>query len=142
MRLSRFTDFGLRSLMYLGAHGGRISSSEIARAFGISQDHVIKALQALVGNGILSSLPGRGGGFVLEADPARVRLGDLVRELEPSLAMAECFEPGSRCPLTPDCELSSALRDAQEAFFRTLDEYTLADLIRGTRAQLVRLETR
>ncbi|MDX1568456.1 MAG: Rrf2 family transcriptional regulator [Longimicrobiales bacterium] len=139
MRLSRFTDIGLRALMYAGARGRRVSSGEIAEAFGISQDHVIKSLQALVGLGAMDSKPGRNGGYALDTDPGRLRLGEVVRKLEPSLQMAECFGPESRCPLTQSCELSTALGRAQSAFFDALDEYTVADLIEGTRDPLVQL---
>lgn len=139
MRLSRFTDIGLRALMYVGAHGRRVSSSEIAEAFGISQDHVTKSLQALVGLGAMGSTPGRNGGYAIEEDPGELRLGEVVRKLEPTLRMAECFGSDSECPLTSACELSSALGRAERAFFDTLDEYTVADLIEGTRTPLVQL---
>lgn len=141
MRLSRFTDIGLRALMYVGAHGGRVSSGEIAEVFDISRDHVTKSLQALVGLGALDSTPGRNGGYSLAGDPARLLLGAVVRRLEPSLEMAECFGPDSECPLTTTCELTTALRRAQGAFFDTLDEYTIADLIEGTRSPLVELRS-
>ncbi|MFP3947714.1 MAG: RrF2 family transcriptional regulator [Longimicrobiales bacterium] len=139
MRLSRFTDIGLRALMYAGARNRRVSSGEIAGAFGISRDHVTKSLQALVGLGAMDSKPGRNGGYALDADPRVLRLGEVVRKLEPTVEMAECFGPDSRCPLTKSCELSTALSRAQLAFFEALDEYTVADLIEGTRAPLVQL---
>lgn len=141
MRLSRFTDIGLRALMYVGAHGGRISSGEISEAFDISRDHVTKSLQALVEMGALDSTPGRSGGYALVADPAALRLGAVVRDLEPTVEMAECFGSDSRCPLTAACELSTALGSAERAFFETLDRYTVADLIEGTRAPLVELRS-
>lgn len=140
MRLSRFTDLGLRSLMYLGHRGDLASSIEIVNAYGVSRDHVLKGLQSLAALGVVRSVPGRNGGFALDRDPDEVRLGALVRALEPSLEMAECFGPDSRCPLTPSCDLSRALRRAQASFFDTLDEVTLADLLRGTQDQLVVLE--
>lgn len=141
MRLSRFTDIGLRALMYVGAHGGRVSSGEIAEVFDISRDHVTKSLQALVGLGALDSTPGRNGGYALAKDPEGLRLGEVIRRLEPTLEMAECFGPGSECPLTAGCELATALRQARGAFFETLDGYTVADLIEGTRGPLVQLRS-
>ena len=139
MRLSRFTDIGLRALMYVGAEDRRVSAREIADAFNVSKDHVTKSLQGLVAFGALASTPGRNGGFVLDTDLRGVMLGDLVRKLEPSLAIAECFGPDSRCPLSASCDLASALFEAREAFFETLDRYSVADIVEGNRSALVQL---
>lgn len=139
MRLSRFTDIGMRALMYMAAQDRRVSSREVADAYDISKDHVTKSLQTLAALGVVESTPGRNGGFVLRTHPGDVRLGHLVRDLEPSLAMAECFTEGSTCPLTPSCELADALARAQSAFFDSLNEVTLADLLAGTGRQLVQL---
>jgi Rrf2 family nitric oxide-sensitive transcriptional repressor len=140
MRLTRFTDIGLRALMYAGAREGRtVSAREIAEAFNVSRDHVAKSLQGLVALGALRSVPGRNGGFILDADLREVKLGELVRSMEPHVTMAECFTAESHCPLTPSCELASALYSAQESFFETLDRYTIADLIEGTYQGLVQL---
>ncbi len=140
MRLSRFTDIGLRALMYLGARGDRTSARQVAEAYDVSKDHVIKSLQALAGLGLVESTPGRGGGFRLSCDPSDVRLGDLIRDLEPSMALAECFQAHSTCPLTPSCGLAGALSDAERAFIDALNRRSLADVIRANRAQLVQLE--
>ena len=139
MRLSRFTDIALRSVMYLGAHAERVSAREVADAYGVSKDHVMKGLQALAGLGIVDAKPGRDGGFLLCRAPEGIRLGGLVRHLEPSLDLAECFTPGSACPLTGACELADALDDAQRAFFAALDRYTVADLLASNHPRLVQL---
>jgi len=140
MRLSRFTDIGLRALMYIAAHGRNVSAREVADAFDVSRDHVTKSMQGLVGQGALTSTPGRNGGFRLHTDPAALRLGDLVRALEPSLELAECFSPESTCPLTDACELTCALADARDAFFAALNRYTLADLVAASRWGLVQIQ--
>lgn len=139
MRLSRFTDIGMRALMYVAAHDRRVSTREVAEAYGISKDHVSKSLQALVALEVVESIPGRHGGFLIACDPEVIRVGTLVRGLEPSLAMAECFKPDSHCPLTPSCDLATALQEAQRAFFEALDRYTLADLVRASHPILVQL---
>jgi Rrf2 family nitric oxide-sensitive transcriptional repressor len=90
----------------------------------------------------LSSTPGRSGGFAIDTDPAGLRLGDLVRQLEPNLAIAECFGEESTCPLTDACELSSALFEARESFFVSLNRYTLADLVAGTYQGLIQITPR
>lgn len=142
MRLSRFTDIGLRALMYIAAQGRQVSAREVSEAFDVSRDHVTKSMQGLVSLGALSSTPGRNGGFGLDTDPRTLRLGDLVRRLEPNLAIAECFGEESTCPLTSDCELSTALFDAREAFFDTLNRRTLADVVSATYQGLVQITPR
>jgi Rrf2 family transcriptional regulator, nitric oxide-sensitive transcriptional repressor len=142
MRLARYTDIGLRALMYIAAQGRNVSAREVAEAFHVSKDHMTKSMQGLVALGALTSTPGRNGGFELDADPTGLRLGDLVRSLEPNLAIAECFGEDSTCPLTAACELSSALFEARESFFVSLNRYTLADLVTGTYQGLVQITPR
>ena len=140
MKLTRFTDFGLRALMYLGAHPGRpISAGEISDRFRVSRDHMMKSLQALDAMGLVSATRGRGGGFQLTRGAGLARLGFVARTLEPSLALAECFEEESTCPLTGGCLLAGALGEAQAAFFDTLDGYTLGDLVAADGPHLVQL---
>src|SRR5690606_19948698 len=141
MRLSRFTDIGLRALMYIAAQGRNVSAREVAEAFHVSRDHVTKSMQGLVALGALASTPGRNGGFELDTDPETLRLGDLVRSLEPSLAIAECFTSASACPLTGMCELEGSLYQAREAFFTSLNRHTLADLVQGTYPGPARIAT-
>ncbi len=128
--------------MYIAAQGRNVSAREVADAFHVSRDHVTKSMQGLVALGALSSTPGRNGGFEMDADPETLRLGRLVRSLEPNLDLAECFTEASTCPLTDACELSHALAEAREAFFVSLDRYTLADLVRGTYQGLVQITPR
>jgi Rrf2 family nitric oxide-sensitive transcriptional repressor len=140
MRLTRFSDIGLRALMYLGAHPGRtVPTAEISDAMNVSHFHLMKSLQALDALGVVSGTRGRGGGFSLSRKGTSIRLGALVRRLEPSLALAECFEAESTCPLTGDCRLAGVLSEAQRAFFDALDRYTLGDLLEADRAQLVQM---
>jgi Rrf2 family transcriptional regulator, nitric oxide-sensitive transcriptional repressor len=140
MRLTRFSDIGLRALMYLGAHPGRtVPTAEISEAMNVSPFHLMKSLQALDALGVVSGTRGRGGGFSLSRKGTSIRLGALVRRLEPSVALAECFEPESTCPLTGDCRLAGVLGEAQRAFFDALDRHTLDDLLAADRARLVQM---
>ena len=131
MHLSKFCDYALRSLMYLGARPGKITAAdEIAKAFGISTNHIVKSLQGLAKAGYVTSLSGRGGGYIFDRPLSQVRIGDVVEQLEPNLHMAECFsQEKNTCPLTPGCELQSALSNACNSFIETLNQYTLEDLI-------------
>lgn len=141
MHLSRFSDIALRALMYLGAYPERvIPAGEMADALAVSRDHLMKCLQTLSGLELVEGIRGRGGGFRLSGRGGDIRLGELVRRTEPSLAMAECFEPDSTCPLTGNCRLAGVLAESQEAFFHTMDRYTLDDLLQADRPTLVRLQ--
>ena len=142
MHLSKFCDYALRSLMYLGARPGTVTAAEdIARAFGISGHHVVKSLQALCRANLVRSVPGRGGGYVFEGVPQRIKLGDAVQTLEPNFHMAECFAPEKNtCPLPPGCGLQGALSNATGAFLDNLNRYTLKDLIETQTERLLSLE--
>jgi Rrf2 family nitric oxide-sensitive transcriptional repressor len=139
MQLTRYTDYALRALLYLGAHPGEIvPAPAIARAYRISPDHVAKATKALTRVGILRATRGSAGGVELARPPARIRIGTVVRMLEGEARLVECFDPEhSRCPLTGACRLAGALAEAQAAFFTTLDAYTLEDLLEN-KAELAR----
>ncbi|MBL8807192.1 MAG: Rrf2 family transcriptional regulator [Rhodospirillales bacterium] len=129
MRLTMFTDFGLRALMRLAGEPDRsFSTNEIAAEFGISRNHLTKVIRDLAEAGFVETQRGAGGGFRL-ARPARaITLGQVVRTLEQRHALVECFRTdGGECTLTPRCRLKSRLAAAREAFMRELDATSLAD---------------
>jgi Rrf2 family transcriptional regulator, nitric oxide-sensitive transcriptional repressor len=139
VQLSRFTDLGLRGLMYLGATTTRASATEIADAYGVSRNHMMKVLQRLADLDILDARVGRAGGFQLVTPASDLQVGEVVRKLEPHMELAECFGAGSRCSLTAQCGLRGALAGARDAFLAKLDDYTLADLVADSRPALVAL---
>jgi Rrf2 family nitric oxide-sensitive transcriptional repressor len=129
MRLTSFTDFGLRALMRLAAEPERLfTTDEIARAFGISRNHLIKVVRELAAAGIVATQRGAGGGFRLARPADDITLGEIVRLLEARSALVECFRPdGGACVLTPKCRLKGRLKAARAAFLRELDCTTLAE---------------
>lgn len=133
MQLTRFTDYSLRVLIYLGLNRERlVSISEIGEAYGVSRNHLMKVVHNLAKLGYIESSQGRGGGLLLRTDPDEIILGNVVRQTETHFHLAECFERGSNtCPISPACHLRNAFRRAMEAFLEVLDEYSLADLIRN-----------
>ncbi|MBT3601863.1 MAG: Rrf2 family transcriptional regulator [Candidatus Latescibacteria bacterium] len=141
MHLSKYCDYALRSLMYLGARSGNITAAdEIAKAFGVSTNHIVKSLQGLTKADHIQSISGRGGGYVFNRPPSSVRVGDVVKQLEPNLHMAECFsQEKNTCPLTPGCGLELALSHACQTFIDTLNQYTLEDLIASQTQKLLSL---
>ena len=131
MRLTHFTDYALRTLLYLGVHKGEpVPVARIARAYGISYYHLVKVSALLTELGLVESTRGRGGGLKLAVPEGAIRLGDVVRATEPDLHLVECFDPVTdRCPITPACGLRHVLFDARRAFLEVLDGQTLGDLL-------------
>ena len=131
MKLTLFSDYSLRVLLYLATNGERlITLAEISQAYGISQHHVVKVVQRLVEEGFVESTRGRGGGIRLAKAPSAINVGALVRMTEPGLELVECFDRRTNtCPIDSACGLKHVLEDAQSAFFDVLDRHTLADFV-------------
>lgn len=130
MRLTSFTDYGLRALMRIASDPSRgFSTAELADEFGLSRHHLTKIIQRLVQGGIVTTRRGSGGGATL-ARPARdVRIGAVVRLLEYGQSLVECFgQDGGACSLTQCCRLKARLHAAEAAFLADLDRSTLADI--------------
>lgn len=137
MRLTRYTDFALRVLLYLGREPGRLASiAEISRAYGVSQSHLMKVVSDLVGAGYVESVRGRSGGIRLARPPAQITIGSLVRHTELDLELVEC----GTCLIAPACGLTSMFDEALAAFLAVLDGYSLADALsrKGDFAHLLR----
>ncbi|WP_434722834.1 RrF2 family transcriptional regulator [Mesorhizobium sp. RIZ17] len=130
MRLTDFSDYSLRLLMFAAAKGDRlITIEETAHVYGISRSHLMKVANLLTRAGFLKAVRGRSGGLALARAPERIKLGDVLRATEPDFALVECFRSGNSCIITPRCRLRGMLREALAAFSGTLDRYTLADLL-------------
>ncbi len=129
MRLALYTDFSLRLLMYLAAteDGAWIRTPDVASAFGISLNHLQKAVQGLVRAGYVEALQGRAGGVRLAKKPDAIRLGTVVAHLEGSGCLVDC-ERGP-CPLAGKCILKVALDGAERVFIAELNRFTLADAV-------------
>ncbi|WP_256753381.1 Rrf2 family transcriptional regulator [Mesorhizobium sp. Mes31] len=129
MRLTNFSDYALRMLMYAAASGGRlITIEEASRVFNVSRTHLNKVANALTRSGYLKAIRGRSGGLVLGRQPEMIRIGDVIRLTEPDFALVECFATGNQCVLTRCCKLSGMFGEAMASFQNTLDGYTLADV--------------
>jgi Rrf2 family nitric oxide-sensitive transcriptional repressor len=107
-----------------------VPTTEIGRAYGISKNHLVRVAQSLRDGGFIELSPGRSGGLSLARPADRIRIGDVVRELEPDFRMVECFdEEISTCPISPACALAGALEGALDAFLAELDRFTLGQVI-------------
>jgi Rrf2 family nitric oxide-sensitive transcriptional repressor len=129
MRLTAYTDFGLRALMRLAGEPERsFTTDEIATEFEISRHHLIKVVRGLAEAGYVTTQRGAAGGFRLAREPQSITLGQVVRDLEEDQPLVECFRAdGGACVLTPRCRLKKRLAAAQRAFLDELDATTLAE---------------
>lgn len=130
MRLTSFTDYGLRALMRMASAPDRaFSTADLATEFALSRNHLTKIIAALAAAGILTTRRGGGGGAMLARPAKDIRLGDVVRVLEAGQPLVDCFGPtGGTCTITNRCGLKARLRSAEAAFLADLDRSTLADV--------------
>jgi Rrf2 family nitric oxide-sensitive transcriptional repressor len=133
MQLTHFTDYALRTLIFLGAHPERLCTiSEIADSYGVSANHLMKVVNRLSTRGYIETLRGKGGGMRLARAPRLINIGEVVRDMEERFDIVECFnEEHQDCPLLPACSLKSVLNDARRNFMAALDRHTLLDVLGG-----------
>jgi len=132
MQLDKFTDYALRVLMTLAIRApARVPTSEIAALYGLSENHLSKVATRLAREGFANSERGRSGGLTLARPAKDILVGDVVRAIKRNDPVVECFGTDKSCLILPACGLREPLAQAQEAFFATLDRYTLADVTRS-----------
>lgn len=143
MRLTTYTDYTLRTLMYLGVHQGQsVTIRDIADAYDISKNHLMKVVHQLGLAGLVETVRGRNGGLKLKKAPEEINLGAVIRATEPDFFMAECFDDvRNHCVLSPACGLQGVLRSATSAYLAVLDNNTLAGLLKETGVQPLRTVT-
>ncbi|HZV19014.1 MAG TPA: Rrf2 family transcriptional regulator [Sphingobium sp.] len=131
MRLTRYTDYAMRVLIYLATRPDQLCSiAEITRAYGVSQSHLMKVVNDLVNAGYLTSVRGRFGGIRLARDSREINVGAVVRHTEDSFDLVDC----AGCVIAPACGLTGALDEALAAFLAVLDGYSLHDLMAHRRS--------
>jgi len=130
MRLSDYSDYSLRVLMYCAANQDRlVTIAEMADRHQVSKNHLMKIVHDLGRQGLLETIRGRGGGLRLLKSPSSIRVGDVLRNSETDFRLVECFDASTNtCVLTPVCGLRRVLRKALTAYFAELDGVTLADI--------------
>lgn len=132
MRLTLYTDFSLRVLIYLGSKEvGELSTvQEISDRYQISKNHLTKVVHELGKMGFVETVRGRGGGIRLKEKPENINVGELVRRTEDDFYLVECFKSeGNQCILSSVCRLKGVLHEALLAYLAVLDKYTIADFI-------------
>lgn len=139
MQISLFSDYALRTLIYLGLHPGRrVTLQELANAYGISLDHLRKVVHRLVQLGYIDSRRGRNGGLQLALPPRDIHAGEVIKAMEPT-AVEPIDCKGRECRIVGVCKLQGALGRAMRRFYEELDQYSLADLMTNREELLARL---
>lgn len=130
MRLTTMTDYAMRLLMYVAQQPDRLCTiAEVAKAYDISEAHLMKITHQLGLNGWLETVRGKGGGMRLGAAPADISLGAVVRSIEPDFYLVDCLTRDTTCSLTGYCKLTGIMSGALQSLMQYLDRYTLADLL-------------
>ncbi len=131
MRLTSYTDYALRSLMYLGMNRDRlVTIQDIADAHGIAKNHLTKVVNHLSAIGVIDSVRGRNGGLRLGKEPGEINIGYIVRNTENDFYIAECFNPDKEgCMYSSACILKGVLKQANNAFLDVLDGMTLESIL-------------
>lgn len=129
MQLTQYSDYALRTLIYLAVQDDNATITEIAERYKISRNHLVKVVHNLGKLGYITTTRGRHGGIRLAMPPEEINIGDVVRRTEPHFTLVECFDGReNRCVITPACKLMGVLGEAFRAFTHVLDQYTLADM--------------
>ncbi|PSJ39321.1 nitric oxide-sensing transcriptional repressor NsrR [Zobellella taiwanensis] len=136
MKLTTYTDFGLRTMMYLATlpKGELTSVAHVSNLYDVSRNHMVKVVNQLAREGYIHAVRGKNGGIRLAREPEEINIGKVIRSLEHNLKGIDCGSPA--CYLVPACRLKDALQLAMEAFLRVMESYTLADLV-GNREELM-----
>ncbi len=126
MRLTTFSDYALRTLMYLALYPDRfVTIAELAASYRISPNHLMKVVQHLAAHGTVTTLRGQHGGLRLARPADEIRVGEVIRQTEPDMALVPC----AACVIHPGCGLPGVLDEALQAFMTVLDRHTVADLV-------------
>lgn len=141
MRLTAYTNYALRTLMFCALHNGRlVRMGDVSEAYGISKSHLMKAARQLGQLGYLENVRGRSGGVRLAKPASQIVIGEVVRCTEGDMELVECFNASTNtCPLIGVCRLSALFQTALRAFLAELDKMTLEDIIRDRRKLLARI---
>lgn len=135
MRLTTHSDYALRVLMYLAVAPQRLATiQEIAGAYGISENHLMKVVHRLSQHGLVETIRGRGGGVRLGRPAADINIASVLRAMEEDFTLVECFGTANCCKITSVCRLKHVLHQAMKAYLDVLSAWTLEDLVAKPRS--------
>jgi Rrf2 family nitric oxide-sensitive transcriptional repressor len=141
MRLTQFTDYSLRVLIYLALRPKeRTTIDQLTNAYDVSRHHIRSVVHHLAKLGYIHFTQGKGGGLTLALNPEQISIREIIENTENDFHIVECFNPeGNACPIEPLCVLKQALSEASKHFLETLEDYTIEDLVENKKRQLSRL---
>lgn len=140
MRMTVLSDYSLRVLMYLAARPDRLATiEEIADAYAISENHLMKVVHGLSRQGLVKAVRGRGGGLRLGREATRISVAEVLRAVEEDFDLVECFRDGEACRIAEVCRLKRVLKRALDAYLRELDGWSIADVVGRPKALLAAL---
>jgi Rrf2 family nitric oxide-sensitive transcriptional repressor len=141
MRLTQFTDYSLRVLIYLALRPKeRTTIDQLTNAYDVSRHHISSVVHHLAKLGYIHFTQGKGGGLTLALNPEQISIREIIENTENDFHIVECFNPeGNACPIEPLCVLKQALSEASKHFLETLEDYTIEDLVENKKRQLSRL---
>ncbi|UPM55199.1 RrF2 family transcriptional regulator [Gottfriedia acidiceleris] len=133
MRLTTYSDYSLRVLIFLSSEPSEklVNIKDIAEAYDISKNHLMKIIYNLGKMGYIETIRGRNGGIRLAKLPSEINIGEIIRKTEEDFNIVECFEHGNTCVITPVCSLKHIFNNALEQFLQVLDQYTLDDIVKN-----------
>lgn len=133
MRLTNYSDYSLRVLIFLSSEPREklVNIKDIAEAYGISKNHLMKIIYNLGKMGYIETIRGRNGGIRLAKLPSEINIGEIIRKTEEDFNIVECFEHGNTCVITPVCSLKHVFNKALDQFLQVLDQYTLDDIVKN-----------
>jgi len=139
MHLTRHTDYGMRILIYLALlpKNEKASIDTISALYDISRNNVNKIVHQLGKENIIETQRGKGGGFFLKLAPEKIQIGDMIILMENSLEIIDCET--QKCRIVAACKFKGILNEAKKSFIDTLNKYTLADLMEGSRDDLINI---
>ena len=137
MQLTLYTDYSLRTLVYLNQlkEGETATINDVAEYYNVSRNHLMKVVYNLSQKGYIQSIRGKGGGIRLAKPGSEINVGRVVRDMEPNFHVVECFNPeASPCAITSNCALIPVLREATDLFLSVLDKYTIDTVLKNKAA--------
>ncbi len=139
MKLTRFTDYSLRVLIYLGLKTDeRVTIREISESFQVSRNHLMKVVSNLTRMGYLNARRGPGGGITLARPATEINLADVICDMEEDMNLVTCFYENGECVIKSVCRLKDVLQQALSSYIDELNRYSLQDLLQPE-AQLIEI---
>jgi Rrf2 family nitric oxide-sensitive transcriptional repressor len=132
MKLTDFTDYSLRALIYIALKKNTCTIKDITEAYSISENHMVKIIHNLSKKGLIKTVRGKHGGISMAVSPKTINLAELISDLESNFDLVPCFnKEKANCCIAPVCKLKNVLYEAKQAFLKVLAQYTLADVLQN-----------